>query len=524
MSDSLHVCPGEEAGPESAKIDERCRSSRNCAERESPAGSPYRASRRLPGVTPRAFGFALLAILGIRPTCCFKKCTDDPVEIPPSTVASVEVIPASIQAPTGTPFELRARVRTTSGGVLPTELDLPVEWHGDGVQFSPQKGNPTVAEVNAQAGATAKVWVSLHDHESDPVTIRVVGSGSASGVVTDRVKIWHGSEAAPSAVLIDAASATGWVDDLLIVAAASGALDANLTSGGIPEAAIFAADRAAYLEVGNETAPWTDQADELKRIDQLKPPLTVPMGLWIFVAGDAIREKIEQEVEFTSRIFAANRVGVKLNPTVKAHEQVDAVLPHAWTACELVPEMYGVDPSQGNLEVLYVADMEGDTRGIACPRDGQPGALVIIAWRGHPTTTLTHELAHVFSLGLGYLPCYGHTGSGIHEFGGFDVDNIMWTYLYFTDKSNRRHLSLGQTYRMSLDAASWVNGSVRTGAVKVCQFHPDSIGPCPVLRLDVNPVPETQSHGIGLCSDPTPPTGSARSLGGTNGSIPQSPQ
>ena len=117
----------------------------------------------------------------------------------------------------------------------------------------------------------------------------------------------------------------------------------------------------------------------------------------------------------------------------------------------------------GRLNVYYV---NGAFTGLMCTAN--PNVIVIGTTANNQT--LAHEFGHSFSL--------NHTNTAA----GFPSDNVM-----IGGGSNRTHFSVGQAFRMNVNAGSALNtNGVRVGITRNCPDGTTSTT-CPALSLDATP-------------------------------------
>ncbi len=151
------------------------------------------------------------------------------------------------------------------------------------------------------------------------------------------------------------------------------------------------------------------------------------------------------------------------------------------------------DPGSGQIFVFFIDapprwNLGDSDWGYDC--DSRPN--IIFVRRGARLETLAHELGHAIGL--------KHVGAGNDLISyGWTADNLMQSSAFdpaITKPVGR--LTLGQVYRASFDAVSWLQaGHIRTGESKTCQAvsAPDSIyndpvstaterWPCPRGTLD----------------------------------------
>lgn len=139
-----------------------------------------------------------------------------------------------------------------------------------------------------------------------------------------------------------------------------------------------------------------------------------------------------------------------------------------------VPDILFTDPDGGQTQTRS---------GWACtPEVGWRGRVVFVSEAETSATTLAHELGHVLGLTLGQVE--GVSGH-VNSMEGFDGSNLMWSFSSGAGRG-RRHLTLGQMYRMNMDPESWLNLLLPVGdrVLRNCQFSAGR-GVCPALAADL---------------------------------------
>jgi hypothetical protein len=193
-------------------------------------------------------------------------------------------------------------------------------------------------------------------------------------------------------------------------------------------------------------------------------------------------------------MLKANRVGINVAieggsaKTLTSFPPLTSPGADCTAADELIAGATGMAPVEGKLNIYYVNDIGDAIRGLTCnASQNRHEDLVYVAWSWHSPTTLAHELGH--SLGL-LFPHDGHT----EDLSGFDRTNVMASFLDDAHSAVRDHISLGQAFRMNVDAASWLNvpasGPLREASALrlACPCNPYVSQPCPGLTVDVAPI------------------------------------
>ncbi|HSD30993.1 MAG TPA: hypothetical protein VLB49_03720 [Gemmatimonadales bacterium] len=456
--------------------------------------------------------------------------------VPPPRVVAVEVVPHTVFVqPSGTPegatFEIEARLwAATSWGqeIIPPSSGIVLTWETDQDELPSDQRWVRVEPMNGQ---TARVTVR-GTFSSVPVkaVISAVADGVASNpsarviVVSDPassgedrvINELHAENNPPAVALVTGMRMLGeevgcsyydvfpFVRSVLL-----GNLVANCPSGESSvgrNTAVFAPDQAMSLE----TADWTSAANTVDHKGLQRPEHALPIAVWIAVDGrdldpstDAALTQLRQDVTSqavddireANTILTAGRVGVTASlasgypKVLSSPASLAALGTDCWAADEFANAGGADAPEPGKLNVYYVNSLGGFGRGLTCtPHQQRDEPVVYVAWNSHSTTTLAHELGH--SLGLQF-PHDGHTD----KLKGFDLTNFMAAFLDDKARANARdNVTLGQAFRMNVDAASWLNldasGPIREAAAPrlACQCDPYTPKPCPGLAVDVAPV------------------------------------
>jgi hypothetical protein len=435
--------------------------------------------------------------------------------------------------PSGTPevatFEIEARlwaaatwgqeiIPTTSGNVPTWGTDqdnLPSTQRWLRVEpMSGHKARVTVRGVFPSVLVEAVVSATVDGVVSNPSARVVVVSDPASSDEDRVIGEPHTEGNPPAVALVNGMRRQGSenvcsYDDVFpfVRSALLGSLVASCPVGesdGGGNMAVFAPDQALLLE----KIDWTSAANAVDQEVLQRPERVLPIAVWIAVDGrdlnpntDAaltqlrldVASQAVDDIQEANTILAAGRVGVTASlvagfPKTLSTPASIAALGTDCPAADAFAAGGDQPPEPGKLNVYYVNSLGGFGRGLTCPPNQQRDeGVVYVAWNSHSTTTLAHELGH--SLGLQF-PYDGHTD----KLKGFDLTNFMAAYLNDEAQANARdNVTLGQAFRMNVDAASWLNlaasGPIREASAPrlACQCDPYTTQPCPGLKVDVAP-------------------------------------
>lgn len=265
----------------------------------------------------------------------------------------------------------------------------------------------------------------------------------------------------------------------------------------IAEVAVFQPGQA--MQVLQPVNPWKDGSDPAIIVGPVVP-LPVALNVWVVgkqsmsaATRQELLDQVAADLVHAVQLFDQNRVGITLDyraidatrllgPTSNEAGGLGDGCMDVGGARALGGEYYKAD----RLNVYYVETIsmpdEEDLKGYTCFWQEAPN-IIYVSWDARSDATLAHELAHAFGL---QAPASGHTT----DYAGFDERNLMWTGLDDAEANARDHLTLGQAYRMNVDARSFVNaargslGPLRRGIVKVCQCTAGETEPCPKLSRD----------------------------------------
>jgi hypothetical protein len=432
-----------------------------------------------------------------------------------AAVATVEIVPPIIHTTPNVQLQVAAIARNAEG--TPMADPGAINWSGGGVTFSSNHTNPTT--VTAAASGQKSISATIGG-KTGTATL-VVGPAIQTG--DDRITIPHVDAGPVEAVLIDANDAGDAVgaankctrDDLLYRLAGSATLGRNLTNGCMNKLAVFAPGKALRFECqsgaglpncsADLTRLWSTGPDAVVR--NLLSPVPVALVVWSRVSAPLPDAELEAkgDANYATSIYADQRAAMAFNITPNvggADGSVKYFVAPANTndPCSGVEQSLGLVAVAGSVNVVYVEDIifggASGPRGLTCERPiGRPPIIVMSYLRKAPTT-LAHELAHA----MGLMPSFFNDWHGGHTWGvpGFDITNLMWTEENGTALP-RDQISLGQAFRMHVDARSWVNvqrdapiggaaaklPSIRTGDTETCQPERTTTIPCPMLRQKV---------------------------------------
>lgn len=433
------------------------------------------------------------------------QCGNDDLDDAHDTrVATMRIVPASVQALENQSFSLEVRLWDAQGHALAVDPTLPPKWRssdptglaeqvtdgGRGVFLAARAGTAIVSVRVGTITAQASVTIT-----ADPAT-----------GTSDVVQAPHLPGNAPAwAVVRGARGATAVYHEIHAFArrASIADLDAGLQTGATDskkgpdvtaEGSVVLLSRAART-----TRAVTDWHPGRQTVDyfltgggtgdvkvQLAPPLTVTVRAWdATTAGGIDLLDLELATGIFSRnpsgiVFAAEGDAVGRLVTTSATEN-DCADPGALMRLASNPDQTPFDPAKAELHVAYVQDL-GGWNGWACrpdPDPAKPARLIMVAANRH-ATTLAHELGH--TLGL-RQPSNGH----INCVRGLDQSNVMFAGVDATHQAGRTTFSIGQAFRMRYDAGSWVSalladagGPLACAAQDAAGVETES-GPCPRL-------------------------------------------
>jgi hypothetical protein len=277
----------------------------------------------------------------------------------------------------------------------------------------------------------------------------------------------------------------------------------------------------AASETGSEP-PSGDPADEVTG------PSLVPVKIWTAALTNAhtgnaygpgeLLGIAHDDLKLANEIFAANRAGVRFEVRGETELAVNVeVAPDVGTVvvngtdvlatpvnvCTSVAQSAQLDISAPTsmssssssaititpgkvVHLFYVDFLSG--AGFSCI----DADVIFINEGTRVPTTLAHELGH--KLGLRDPDIYpvptdgiGHTDYGNAKKLLFSGENLMWRGIVSTWQAPRRHISLGQIFRIHADGTrSWlaINLPAQQDTVLACGPKYTEEVPCPILNLD----------------------------------------
>ena len=414
-----------------------------------------------------------------------------------------QLVDCCVGCPGPGPIDLRLRVKgaavdfvTVVFDGLPDETPLVISGdgyrHGEGVAVVPgearihrlpiqgDEGVPIatirvtldgrqVEQIrNAPGAEPSRIHISVEQmmarHVVDELTVDyMVHPCSDRFELCDRITQNGKLATKSSAVLIDGRRGDACFDDS--VARGAGAIAvANLQARATcnSEVAVFAESNAAAFETPVDS--WTDSCgDEL--IVDLDPALTVPLNVWLARAAPTAAS----DVSNVKLHFNDNKVGMAFAPT-------EQTVTSGLTSLKLLgcAAASGLPGSgfyvKDQINVYYINSVFA-LSGASCESDRN----VILIGPLSNGATLAHELGHAFSL-FGNESTWGHT----NQAPGFTSDNLMWG----GGADTRKHLSLGQVFRLNFDPESQLNRNpIRSGPERACPAM-TATELCPPLKLD----------------------------------------
>ncbi len=460
---------------------------------------------------------ALAAVVLLTAATCHEGCYDEPLPDPTGdlTVKEIEVVPGLIAAVPDKPFRLSVRLRNAAGQLLPESAAGTVQWSvsladAANVSLTGVLGSNTVATVTPAALAaivvTAQKGSVAGTATLTPVT--AIAAGKLDWVVADAV-----ANGPPTLLLLDGRIPAEWRSDSLIAFAGAGPLDELGTSSG--EITVFSQTRA----VSRIHPPWAgEQCDYVGFTASDAPlgcsdrgPFTLPpatiiaVNVWILANGASIAAVADADFAHAKSLLFEAFTGLTLQMTrnigVSTSLVLDVGADNEWVCPASGPydiRQQLVDAgvpaaslASSRLNVVYVNHILKPAErgsgnwaypGYTCSWTPRDGAIVIMSASKRKHTTLVHEFGH--ALGPWDQDPWGHV-SGMP---GFDESNVMWAGESNLVPSSRTQLTLGQAFRLSLDAESFVVRAAVLGTpppVFNC-FSIETDNPCPRLSKDIS--------------------------------------
>jgi hypothetical protein len=143
----------------------------------------------------------------------------------------------------------------------------------------------------------------------------------------------------------------------------------------------------------------------------------------------------------------------------------------------------GIAFGPGKVTVVYAAEIMVPSSGVlvassragyTCPRDNVLGTVVLISGTEGVGSTLAHELGHAIG------PPLEHTDAMLD----FNYSNLMWSSEVAVQGS-RSIMTLGQSFRLSLDADRFHTGPAVPTGPKCTGQNEAAENPCPRVAKDV---------------------------------------
>jgi hypothetical protein len=443
---------------------------------------------------------------------CVSSCTRN------DDVAEIQVLPPRVWAVPGATFTLRARLIDRSGYVLPDERAAELSWKpkpGTGLRVAPPNGSTTVVTTPSIGEVTfpvsSQLTVALGSGPSVIVPVDVGPAVTSLGIDWGQAK--HAPKDAPVIVLVDGATDRSF-SDTLIAFVGQGPLDyLKCQTANCGEITLFSRTNQLWRHSkvdwkgGCELVDYVGSPDALCTTlrEAAGGPRRLPVTVYNFGAGSDLDATIQTDIAFARKVLTDGWTGLNLSPpTIVTRPSRDVVLDVQepdWKCPESgdfdvrarLVEDDGIPDAQfqpGNITIAYVGNLvrrdgivlEG-WRGYSCPWSGRNGGIVLVSWSQRGPTTLAHELAH--AIGPWQTSPWGHTNA----VEGFSEGNILWPWETDFRPTPRSLLTLGQSFRMSLDAYALFNrtSTILGPGVEICQQFLESTSdtPCPRLTKDV---------------------------------------
>lgn len=423
-------------------------------------------------------------------------------------VTEIEIVPGRVtivpDPVNPTRFVLEARLWTWLWGNrsgIPEKAGVNVVWSisGSGLRFD---GTPH----GYRATLVLDPGVTL----TGPVIVKAEagGIGADSYIVpattgADYIKDAYTADMLPSAIIVHGIQGSDpcsiWLPPAMARMGNVGDITENCDDGDLWGAALLSPARGVqFFE-----AHWTENVDE---VDAISHPAvrSVPVVLRVFLGGTdnqlpnrqtAAKTFTLLEMDDADSMFKDSRVGIDLDP-------VDAQIVPAPSEETTVDGCPSGDPLTSGLDYVppsappgtppvlhvYVVDFMGRTDGFTCPPTSKRPFPVIYLREGqHSGTILLHEIGHALGLDL---PGAGHSDEMDH----FDAANVMVSG-YTIDNVWRRRFTVGQVFRITAEAGSWLNSATDLAGNMLrdnlqprlsCQCSiGDAAGRCPRLADDI---------------------------------------
>jgi len=455
-------------------------------------------------------------------------CPPPPAPAPPS-LAAIRVLPGEVWAAPGAQFRLRAEVTNDAGYVLPPEDLSSVTWESSSLPGFTAVSGPK-ADITAPTSGTYPqnypIIVKYGTLPQATVTIHVVDGQSTSGVDWVSAKQRMGDP--PAIVLVDGQT-SGPIEDQVIAIAGKAALDYFVCPTSAPkcgEVTLFSESQRLYRE---DTIKFTSGCNAVQFSGDAGFPGTCAKLTRTVSDVQAVRANIyvlasDVSIAPSSAVWTSTSSPLDVMEVVKRdRDYAKARFSDAWTGMTIDPAITriidaeiditlgpdyscdGVDqtvaqqlssagvvmttPMNDAITVAYVGRIivnGHEATGLnaaTCPWNKTDGSIVVISWSQWNGTALAHEFLH--ALGPWSESPWGHT-NGVP---GFTSQNLLWESEDPASPFARSLLTLGQAFRLTLDAYSLSNRGnavIPAPGSYLCQgiFSVDE-KPCPRLTKDV---------------------------------------
>lgn len=207
-------------------------------------------------------------------------------------------------------------------------------------------------------------------------------------------------------------------------------------------------------------------------------PIAVPVDIWLHPYLKSLKDWAEYEAALANWLLWENKAGVLLDPI--SINEVPAISTTTVGANCLTTTVTGDKKlyAEDALNVYYIPYYESYTYalGWACI----PPTNVIYLTLTRSETTLAHEVGH--ALGL------HHAGpASDYPYVGLTTSNIMLPGKPYEYTSFRDHLTLGQSFRISVEKQSWLNHPLGPGSgaqsPRLCQKIFEDYESCPPVTM-----------------------------------------
>ena len=430
-----------------------------------------------------------------------------------SVIKDIEIIPPRVFSEENTQLLIEARVLDDQGHVI-GGLFPAIEW----------KGPADLGLDPPVTGLSALVTIPLQEW-SDPTDLKHVYSditAALGGVESDPIQVWvtradfsgveipnlarisapHSPRDPVGVAMLDVGIGGSNRQDVMVAMAGEAYLEDVLSLPAEeegPEGAFFSREGSVdflHLAPGVDgkvkvSRPESDLSEESTYIQMEKPALhDLEILLWTGVvrSNENVQAKVEGSAAMAQFILSLSRSGVEIKWT-SVGEETDENYEVTGKPCEVPdPSSLPADwepppyesflPQAGQVLAVFADKLPADARAFACP-EGERFGVVFLDYDQAVTTTLTHELGHVFGMRWGTTDAIGHT----YGLTGMDCSNAMYGADDIDCRENANHFSLGQVHRMSWDPRSRLQGPGSSGR-KECQSERTTEGVCPCVITD----------------------------------------